>query len=165
MAVAANPNEALPSVDAEKLDFLIEQAGASPRKRSHLLLHSGPGDQVQRLLIAAQPGTYIRPHRHSEQWEMLVMQRGIADILIFGEDGEVLGRRTLDRASPVVQSPRLQWHNCVVREPDTLLFEIKPGPYRANEFATWAPEEGQAAASALLRWTESAKVGQKWHPG
>ena len=161
MADVANPNDALQSVDVE---MLIEQAAAAPRKRSHLLLHSGPDDQVQRLLIAAQPGTYIRPHRHSEQWEMLVVQRGRVDILMFAQDGEVLSRKILDQASPVVQIPLSRWHSCVVRAPDTLLLEIKPGPYRPNEFADWAPEEGREAASALLRWTESAKVGQKWHP-
>ena len=164
MADVADPNDALQSVNAEKLALLIAQAAAVPRKRSHLLLHTGPGDQVQRLLIAAQPGTYIRPHRHSEQWEMLVVQRGRVDILMFAEDGEVLARRPLDQASPVAQIPLSHWHSCVVRAPDTLLLEIKPGPYRPNEFADWAPEEGREAASALLRWTESAKVGQKWHP-
>ena len=45
-------------IDAARFRELTEQAAASPRKRSHLLLHSGPDDLVQRLIISAQPGTY-----------------------------------------------------------------------------------------------------------
>ena len=164
MTTPAKPIEMPYLVDDVKLRQLIEQSAAAPRKRSHLLMHSGPDDQVQRMLIAAQPGTYGRPHRHSRQWEMLVLQRGRMDILTFKDDGEVLSRNTLDQTAPVVQIPVSEWHTCIVREPDTVVVEIKPGPYRANEFAQWAPEEGHERAAELLRRTAFAKLGQKWQP-
>jgi cupin fold WbuC family metalloprotein len=126
------------------------------------LLHAGPDDQVQRLLIAAQPGTYVRPHRHSEQWEMLVLQSGLMDVLYFGEDGELLDRQTVDSKSPLVQIASGVIHGCIMRAPDTLVLEVKPGPYRPNEFVAWAPEEGQAGARDLLTWATSASVGQVW---
>jgi cupin fold WbuC family metalloprotein len=126
------------------------------------LLHAGPDDQVQRLLIAAQPGTYVRPHRHSEQWEMLVLQSGLMDVLYFGEDGELLDRQTVDSKSPLVQIAPGVIHGCVMRAPDTLVLEVKPGPYRPTEFVAWAPEEGQAGARDLLNWATSASVGQIW---
>ena len=31
-----------------------------------------------------------------------------------------------------------------------MLFEVKPGPYRPNEFADWAPPEGDAAVAHYL---------------
>lgn len=148
---------------AEQLGRLSEQAGTSPRKRSHFLLHAGPDDQVQRLVIAAQPGTYVRPHQHSQQWEMLVLQSGHVDVVIFNETGELLARETLDRNSPVVQIPVSAWHSCIVLEP-AILIEIKPGPYRPNEFADWAPEEGRRQAPEFLRWATSAKLRQRWKP-
>jgi cupin fold WbuC family metalloprotein len=126
------------------------------------LLHAGPDDQVQRLLIAAQPGTYVRPHRHSEQWEMLVLQSGLMDVLYFGEDGELLDRQTVDSKSPLVQIAPGVIHGCIMRAPDTLVLEVKPGPYWPNEFVAWAPEEGQAGARDLLNWATSASVGQVW---
>jgi cupin fold WbuC family metalloprotein len=68
-------------IDHLKVAELVRQAEASERKRSHLLLHAGHDDQVQRLLIALQPGTYVRPHHHSEQWEMLILLSGRAHLL------------------------------------------------------------------------------------
>lgn len=158
---ASNP-EPLQLVAAEQLDRLLKQAAGAPRKRSHLLLHTGPDDQVQRLLIAAQPGTYVRPHHHSQQWEMLVLLRGRLDLLTFDEGGKVLGRKSLTPEDPVAQIAMAGWHAGVVREPDTLILEVKPGPYRANEFAAWAPEEGRELAAKLAQWMEDAKPGQKW---
>ena len=150
------------SLDARRLRLLIDAAAAAPRKRSHLLLHSGPEDPVQRLVIAAQPRTYVRPHHHTRQWEMLVLHRGSMDVLIFSEDGEVVSRNGLDSATPVVQIPVGAWHTCVIREPDTVVVEIKPGPFRSNEFCQWAPEEGEGDVGEFLDWVASAKPGQKW---
>lgn len=127
-----------------------------------MLLHAGHDDQVQRLLIALQPGSYVRPHQHSQQWEMLVLQRGRLDVLAFAPDGVVLARHRLDRAAPVIQIPARTWHAGVVLEPDTVVMEVKPGPYRPNEFADWAPEENTSAATDLASWLERALPGMRW---
>lgn len=148
--------------DAINLDRLAKQAATASRKRSHLLLHSGPDDPVQRLLIAAQPGTYVRPHKHSQQWEMLVLLQGRVDLLLFRGTGELLSCETLTSTTPVAQIPIAKWRSCLVREPDTLLLEIKPGPYRPNEFADWAPEEHDEQAPKLVNWMGVAMPGDKW---
>jgi hypothetical protein len=61
---------------SEQVARLLETAAASTRKRSHLLLHADQQDQVQRLLIGLEPASYVRPHVHGEQWEMIVLLRG-----------------------------------------------------------------------------------------
>ena len=65
-------------LEVGRLDDLCKAARNSERRRAHLLLHSGHQDQVQRLVIAVEPGTYVRPHKHSEQWEMLVLLSGVS---------------------------------------------------------------------------------------
>ncbi|HIC0138358.1 TPA: WbuC family cupin fold metalloprotein, partial [Enterobacter hormaechei] len=40
------------------------QAANSPRLRAHHNFHPELSDPVQRLAIAMEPGTYVRPHRH-----------------------------------------------------------------------------------------------------
>jgi cupin fold WbuC family metalloprotein len=67
--------EAPQLVGSAQLAPLLQAATASTRKRSHLLLHADQQDQVQRLLIALEPESYVRPHVHSEQWEMIVLLR------------------------------------------------------------------------------------------
>jgi len=162
MTMSENDTSELQLVGAAQFSELTSQAAAAPRKRSHLLLHAGPDDQVQKLIIAAQPGTYVRPQQHGAQWEMLVLQSGCMDIVTFDADATVLSRMTLDRAAPIVQIPLTVWHTSVAREPDTIVLEIKPGPYAPNRFAEWAPEEGGERAGPFLRWVTSAESGQRW---
>ena len=162
MTMGEKKNSELQLVGAAQFSDLTRQAAAASRKRSHLLLHAGRDDQVQRLIIAAQPGTYVRPHQHGSQWEMLILQSGCMDIVTFDAAGTVLSRITLSRTSPIVQIPRLVWHTSVVREPDTIIVEIKPGPYAPNKFAGWAPEEGSERAGPFLRWVASAGSGHRW---
>ena len=98
---------------------------------------------MQRLAIALYRGTYVRPHVHSAQWEMLILLRGAADVLFFTPAGELMGRTTLaqDRVG-VIQIPQGQVHGAVALQDDTAVIEVKPGPYRANEYMNWAPAEG-----------------------
>ena len=44
-------------------------------------------------------------------------------------------------------------------EPDSIAFEIKPGPYDAKldkEFAPWSPREDAPEAADFVRWMETA---------
>jgi cupin fold WbuC family metalloprotein len=150
-------------LDSAALDTLLRQAETSPRRRSHLLLHAGHDDQVQRLAIALRRGTYVRPHVHSAQWEMLVLIRGAADLLFFDAGSKVTERHALaaDRTR-VIQIPPGQVHGAVALVDDSVVVEVKPGPYRVNEFMNWAPEEGAADAPALVEWMTTAAIGASW---
>jgi cupin fold WbuC family metalloprotein len=139
------------SISGEIIAGMALEAAKNERKRVHLLLHSGHDDQVQRLLIVMQPGTYVRPHHHSLQWEMLILLKGGGELLEFSEDGKLLSRIEMSADAPVAQIPVGAWHGFVVREPDTAVMEVKPGPYRPNEFADWAPAEGDARVPEFMR--------------
>ena len=139
------------SISREAIAALARQAADSERKRSHLLLHAGHDDQVQRLLIVMQPGTYVRPHHHSLQWEMLILLEGRGEVLRFDEGGTLLGRVEISARAPVVQIPTGAWHGFVAREVDTAVMEVKPGPFRPNEFADWAPPEGDPRVPEFMR--------------
>jgi cupin fold WbuC family metalloprotein len=156
------PSEGPRHIAEAQLAELADAAAASARRRSHILLHADHQDQVQRLLIALEPDSYVRPHLHSEQWEMIVLLRGRLDLLIFTAQAELTQRLAMSVASPVVQIPRGTWHGGVALDSQTLVMEVKPGPYRPNEFAAWGPEEGEPASGAFVRWAKGADVGAKW---
>jgi cupin fold WbuC family metalloprotein len=139
------------SISGEIIAGMALEAAKNERKRVHLLLHSGHDDQVQRLLIVMQPGTYVRPHHHSLQWEMLILLKGGGELLEFSEDGKLLSRIEMSADAPVAQIPVGAWHGFVVREAGTAVMEVKPGPYRPNEFADWAPAEGDARVPEFMR--------------
>jgi cupin fold WbuC family metalloprotein len=153
-------------IDSALLDKLAAQAKTAPRKRAHFNLHPELNDPVQRLCIAMEPGTYVRPHRHSdpETWEVLVILRGSLAFNTFDDKGKVLERTVLKAGGPVIaiEFPQNTWHAPVSLEPGTVVMEIKQGPYKPIaeiNHAPWAPSEGMPQAAAFLEWYRNAKVG------
>ena len=153
-------------IDNTLLDSLVTQAKTSPRQRAHFNLHPELNDAVQRLCIAMEPGTYVRPHRHSdpETWEVLLILRGSLALNIFDDHGKVLERTVIAANGPVTALEFQQgaWHAPVSLESGTIVFEIKQGPYKPiaeNNLAPWGPPEGQPEATRILDWYRRAKVG------
>lgn len=153
-------------IDTTLLDSLTKQARESPRHRAHFNLHPELNDPVQRLCIAMEPGTYVRPHRHSdpETWEVLMILRGSLALTIFDEHGSVVERTILNAKGPVtaIEFPRNTLHAPVSLESGTIVFEIKQGPYKPiaeHNSASWAPAEGNPGAAQFLDWCRNAKAG------
>jgi cupin fold WbuC family metalloprotein len=152
-------------LDPESVQALCAEAASSPRARAHALWHADHGDPVQRLVMAMQPGTYVRPHRHAspDRWETLLALRGRVALITFDDSGTVTRRVELAPAGPaqVVELPAATWHTLVALERDSVLFEFKQGPYAPQEFAAWAPAEGDVAAAAAEEWLCSAVPGAR----
>ncbi len=132
----------------------IEASRQSPRGRIILPFHKSAEASLHRMLNVLQPGTYVRPHRHIDppKAEGVVLLRGALWFLTFTDDGKPtsavrlapgLGTFGVDIEPGV-------FHTFVVEEADTVMYEVKPGPYtRATdkEFPAWAPAEGEASVA------------------
>jgi cupin fold WbuC family metalloprotein len=154
-------------IDNALLDSLIAKAKDAPRKRANFNLHPGLTDPVQRLCIAMEPETYVRPHRHSDtaSWEVLLILRGSLALLLFDDKGAVLERTVLSAGGPItaIEFPQDTWHVPVSLEPGTVVFEIKQGPYKPIaeiNSASWAPAEGNPGVEQLHAWYKTATTGE-----
>lgn len=145
------------------LQSLARSAADAPRRRAHLNVHKSLDAAVQRLFIATEPDTYMRPHRHPQahKWEFFMVLSGELDLLTFDEQGQVVERISLSPAStPAVEVPPGTWHCYVCRQSGTLALEVKEGAYIPTaeaDFAPWAPPENSADASAYLDWLREAR--------
>ena len=153
-------------IDRALLDDLTAKAVASTRKRAHHNLHQVLEDPVQRLCVAIEPGTYIRPHRHADPltWEVFLMLAGSAVLLAFEDSGRVTERIVLAAAGPVhaIEIPAGTWHSIASLEEGSVFLEVKQGPYKAplaGNSAAWAPAEGDAASAAFEAWYRRAQPG------
>ncbi len=153
-------------IDSLLLDALVVQAKGAPRKRAHFNLHPGLNDSIQRLCVAMEPSTYVRPHRHSEPetCEVFLMLRGSAVLLFFDEYGKVAERAVLSAGGPVIAAeiPPKTWHAMASRETGSVFFEVKQGPYvpsTGRNAALWAPAEGEPGSAQFVEWFRNAKVG------
>ncbi|MGE5152832.1 MAG: WbuC family cupin fold metalloprotein [Bdellovibrio bacteriovorus] len=153
-------------IDNRLFAALCREAEEAPRRRAHHLIHASHQDPIQRMLIALQPGTYFRPHRHLSppKWELLLVLKGAAAWLGFDNEGRVTGRLEAGahKESKGLESPEGTWHALVCLAPDTVIFECKPGPFAPvapEDFAPWAPPEGATGAAELVRWMLRAQPG------
>jgi len=154
------------TIDSTVLDALTKQARESPRKRAHFNLHPELNDPVQRLCVAIEPDTYIRPHRHMDPVtnELFLMLRGSAVLLFFDDYGRVVELITLSSQGPVMAAeiPAGTWHTMASLETGSVFFEVKQGPYAppaTKNVASWAPAEGKPGTEQLLTWYKAAKAG------
>ena len=147
-----------PHITPEGLDELVERAKESPRRRQHLNLHASPDEPCQRLLNAVEPGSYIRPHRHSNYQtnECLLALRGAFALVIFDDGGRIQSIHRFGRVEGnlvVVELRPFCWHTVIALESGSVLFEAKSGPFdahRGKDLAPWAPAEGAPEAADYL---------------
>ncbi len=100
-------------VDSADLEKLVAQAAASPRRRKNLNLHESLDDPIQRLLNDFEPGTYVRPHRHPDKWELFVLLQGAAAVFTFDDSGRLRDAG----GARIVEIPQATWHTLVALSP------------------------------------------------
>lgn len=135
-------------INQEKIDQVCEQSRNSPRKRQNYNYHEELSDSLQRLLNAMQPGTYIQPHKHEnpDKREAFLVLQGRVLVVTFTADGEIDDHILLDakKGNYGAEIPARTWHTLIILEKDSVVYEVKDGPYQKiddKNFAPWAPKE------------------------
>lgn len=153
----------------ELFNDLLLKAQASPRKRSHFLLHASVNDPVQQICIGFCGDSYVQPHQHPEanKWEHLVVLRGSLILLLFDDYGTIKERIALSQGggNSAITFPHKTWHTVIPNSPSAIVLETKEGPYvhsTHSEFATWAPTEGGEGTEEFMRWGLTATVGDQY---
>ncbi|WP_279048483.1 WbuC family cupin fold metalloprotein [Cedecea davisae] len=139
-----------------------EQAANSPRLRAHRNLHPELSDPVQRLAIAMEPGTYVRPHRHPHTFELLTSLSGRFLVLNFDDNGNVTHRVVLGEDCKVLETEAGTWHAVLSLDKGGVIFEVKYGAYQPvaeQDMAPWAPAENEPGTAELMKWYTVAQVG------
>ena len=144
------------------MEGAIAVSQSSSRRRVIQPLHRDESAHLHRMLNAVQEDSYIPPHRHldppkAESWIVL---RGALAFFTFDEQGRIEECREI-RASSAVFGVDLEpgvYHTFFALEPDTVVFEVKSGPYSPSNdktFPEWAPAEGSRGAGDYLAWLKA----------
>ncbi len=142
---------------------LLNAAARSQRLRSHANVHFSYAERCQKLFNAIKLHSYIHPHRHSldPKEECLIAVRGLFGLIEFNDQGEIksitlFGSEKYSEQYSIASGIELSagtWHTVVSLADDSVLFEVKSGPFDpslAKELAPWAPEEGGEQAQEYL---------------
>src|SRR5690348_2783021 len=151
------PTGSLVLITRAAVQTAIEVARESPRRRVIAPYHKSHADPLHRMLNAVQPDSYIRPHRHLDppKAEAWILLRGSLAFFTFDDDGTVRDCLRVSAGGDVFGVDLVPgiYHGFIALEPDTVIYEVKPGPYAAADdkaFPAWAPPEGDPAVPAYM---------------
>lgn len=161
------PSTAVTPITSQLIDQAVQASRTSERRRIILPLHKSADESLHRMFNAMQPETYIPPHRHllPPKAESILVLRGSLCFVTFDESGNIDQMLDLSAGSDQIGVDVAAgiYHTFFILEPDTVVFEVKPGPYSPindKDFAPWAPSEGHPAANDYL-----AQLKSKWSSG
>lgn len=146
------------------LDTIAHQSRTSPRQRQNYNFHELT-DRVQRFLNVLQPGTYVRPHCHRRMpgvngFEFFLVLQGELGLVVMDQLGQVLQIERVSAQGPTqaIELPEGTYHTLVALAADTVILELKEGPYNPQtdkDFIPTFPLEGTPEAVALVdRWCD-----------
>ena len=118
-------------IDEKLLNKVSEQAMASPRLRMNYNLHETLDDKVQRMFNAMEPGTIVPIQRHRDTAETMIVVRGQLKLTIYDDEKNILEQCVLNPLDGKYgyHIPKGVWHGVEVMAPNTVMFEVKEGPY------------------------------------
>ena len=132
---------------------ISKNARKSARKRYNYNFHKNENDHIQRFLNALEPDTYLRPHKHEspDKVEIFLILKGRVLVIEFDNCGKIIDSIILDsdEGNNGVEIPPKAWHSLIALEEDSVVYEIKEGPFMKEAdktFADWSPEEGTKEA-------------------
>lgn len=120
-------------INKNLLDKVSAQAKESERLRMNYNFHDSLDAKAQRLLNAMEPGTKLVVHRHRNTAETYMVVRGSIKVIYYNEKRESIEEFIIDpkKEEYGIHIPIGQWHTLEVLEKDTVIFEVKDGPYMA----------------------------------
>lgn len=146
-------------IDKTLIEEKAKHAKENARLREIHTFHDGDEATLHRMLNAIQPKSYIVPHRHLKdpKEETIIILKGSLGCVCFDDDGHII-EDSICYLSPNSNQIGIDlragvWHTIFALEKDTVVFEVKSGPYTKSidkEFATWAPEESSDEALVYL---------------
>lgn len=122
-------------INESLLNGVSAQAKASPRLRMNYNFHQSLEDKCHRMLNAVEPGTDIPIHRHPTKDESFVVLRGKVRSTTYNDDGSVIESVVLSQEDGLygVDIPKNVWHTLQSLESNSVIFEVKEGPFVEHE--------------------------------
>ncbi len=134
------------SIGDSEINFLKEAALRNSRKSARLCMHQDIADDVHEMFILHSKETYVRPHKHPGKDLSYHIIEGIADMVLFDEQGEITdvipmgaygtGRKFYYRLNEAA------YYAPFVRSDLLLFHETIKGPFQRSGtiYAPWAVE-------------------------
>ena len=132
-------------LDKTDIEKLKDQALLNPRKRVRLCSHKTPKELVHEMFIVHPQNAYVRPHKHLEKIESMIVLQGAVDYITFDDQGGISNKISMGEFSSgkiFYNSLRTEiYHTLLIRSEWLVFLEVTQGPFYKKDaiFAEWSP--------------------------
>jgi cupin fold WbuC family metalloprotein len=145
------------TIGSEDIEVLRQAVGKTPKRRVRINAHKDNDDELHEMIIAIEPGSYIRPHKHPGKSEAFHVIEGEVDIVVFSDDGNI--ERIVSLAAKGGRHPfyyrmsTADFHTLIIRSDLLVVHEITNGPFvpTGTIYAAFAPDEADTVPAALFQ--------------
>lgn len=143
-------------IDERIIELTLQRARNSTRKRANYCFHTS-NNELQRMINALLIDTYIQPHKHEnpDKYEIFYILKGKLAVVSFNDKNEISDSAILEEKgiNKFIVVPPKVWHTYICLSNDSIVYEIKEGPYDPKtdkQFAPWTPCEDNLEAKTYL---------------
>jgi cupin fold WbuC family metalloprotein len=142
-------NQKIFSLNNKDINELINKAKLTSRNRVRFCSHSSTDEIVHEMFIVHPKGAYVRPHKHLNKIESMIILDGEADYVLFDEIGgvqEIIPMGDYQSDKSFYQSTRSeQFHSLIIHSKWLIFLEVTQGPFNSEDtiFAEWSPIESE----------------------
>ena len=140
------------SMSKEDINKLINLAKKTPRNRVRFCSHSSDQDTLHEMFIVHPKGAYVRPHKHINKIESMLVIDGEVDYIMFDNDGnvdEIVEMGGVESKKSFYQTIRQdKFHTLIIKSEWLVFLEITNGPFDKDNavFADWSPEDSNISS-------------------
>ena len=135
------------SLSKEDINRLISLAKNTTRGRVRYCSHSSGQESLHEMFIVHPKGAYVRPHKHIDKIESMLVIDGEVDYIMFDNDGNVdnvVKMGNYESKKSFYQTIRKdKFHTLVIKSEWLVFLEITNGPFDKENtvYAEWSPKE------------------------
>ena len=126
--------------------YLKHYANISSKQRSRLCAHNSTDELLHEMFILHKRNIYVRPHKHVNRTESILIMEGKADIILFNNKGIIdnvikLGNYASGLNCYLRINPSI-FHSLIVKSKYVIFLETTTGPFKVKDtvYGNWSPE-------------------------
>ena len=138
------------SLNKDDINKLINLAKKNPRNRVRYCSHSSSQDTLHEMFIVHPKDAYVRPHKHIDKIESMLVISGEVDYIMFDDNGNidnVVKMGDFESTKPFYKTIRKdKFHTLMIKSEWLVFLEVTQGPFIKEDtiFAEWSPREDES---------------------
>ncbi len=142
--LSADNTVVMSALDLENLELIAKN---NQRERVRFCSHSNATDTVHEMFIVHPKEAYVKPHKHLNKVESMMVLHGEVDYIFFDNDGNIIEVIEMgdfnSKKDFYVSTKKERYHSLYIKSESLIFLEVTKGPFSRKDtfFPEWAPED------------------------